>query len=107
MVGLMLVYPRKVSSKLKYLIMEKNFIVYLQFFNDTMHHNVNQLLRKQLKHDCDNYLPKFSQAHRLACDFQNLVGISVNATPQVGIGLRWLQKLGVDMSPRPHAHRRA
>ena len=25
----------------------------------------------------------------------------------VEIGLRWLQKLGVDMSPRPHAHRRA
>ena len=23
------------------------------------------------------------------------------------IGLRWLPKLGVDMSPHPHAHRRA
>ena len=27
--------------------------------------------------------------------------------PPVGIGLRWLPKHGVDMSPRPHAHRRA
>ena len=27
--------------------------------------------------------------------------------PLVEIGLRWLPKLGVDMSSRPHAHRRA
>ena len=29
------------------------------------------------------------------------------SAPLVEIGLRWLPKLGVDMSPRPHAHRRA
>ena len=27
--------------------------------------------------------------------------------PLVEIGLRWLPKIGVDTSPRPHAHRRA
>ena len=40
-----------------------------------------------------------------------MVGTSVygghNLSPLVGIGLRWLPKLGVDMSPRPHVHRRA
>ena len=30
-----------------------------------------------------------------------------NLPPLVGIGFRWLPKLGVDTSPRPHAHRRA
>ena len=30
-----------------------------------------------------------------------------NLPPLVEIGLRWLPKLGVDASPRPHAHRRA
>ena len=49
--------------------------------------------------------------YRRACGFQNLVGTSVysghNLAPLVGIGLRWLLKLGVDMSQRPHAHRRA
>ena len=48
---------------------------------------------------------------RRACGFQNLVGTWVygghNLPPLVGIGLRWLPKLGVDTSPRPHAHRRA
>ena len=43
--------------------------------------------------------------------FQNLEGTSVyggnNLPPLVGIGLRWLPKLDVDTSPRPHAHRRA
>ena len=29
-----------------------------------------------------------------------------NLPPMVEIGLRWLPKLGVDMSTRPHAHRR-
>ena len=50
-------------------------------------------------------------AFRRAYGFQNLVGTSVygghDMPPLVGIGLRWLPKLGVDTSPRPHAHRRA
>ena len=48
---------------------------------------------------------------KCACGFHNLVGTSVydghDMSPLVGIGLRWLPKLGVDMSPRPHAHRHA
>ena len=49
--------------------------------------------------------------HRRACGFQNLVWALVqgghNLPSLVEIGLRWLPKLGVDTSPRPHAHRRA
>ena len=48
---------------------------------------------------------------RRACGFQNLVWTPVysghNLPPPVEIGLMWLPKLGVDTSPRPHAHRRA
>ena len=48
---------------------------------------------------------------RRAGGFQNLVGTSVygghNLPLLEGIGLRWLSKLGVDKSPRPHAHKRA
>ena len=48
---------------------------------------------------------------RRACGFQNLVWTPIqgghNLPPLVDIGLRWLPKLGVDMSPRPHIHRRA
>ena len=39
------------------------------------------------------------------CGHQYRVGII--SPPPVEIGLGWLPKLGVDMSPRPHAHRRA
>ena len=51
-------------------------------------------------------------AFRRAYGFQNLVGTSVYGgnnlpSPLVGIGLRWLPKLGVDTSPRPHVHKRA
>ena len=46
---------------------------------------------------------------RCACGFQNLVGKSVNGgqnlPPLVRIGLRWLSKLGVPMSPDTPADR--
>ena len=45
---------------------------------------------------------------RHVCSFHNLVGTPVyggqNMHPLVGIGLRWLSKLGGDQSPCPHAH---
>ena len=47
---------------------------------------------------------------RRACGFQNLVWTAVlgghNLSPLVEIGLRWLPKLGVDMSTRPQARLR-
>ena len=49
--------------------------------------------------------------YRRACGFQNLVWTPVqcghNLPPLVEIGLGQLPKLGVDMSPHPHAHRPA
>ena len=33
--------------------------------------------------------------------------VGIICTPLVGIGLRWLPKLGVDTSPRPDAHSHA
>ena len=48
---------------------------------------------------------------RRTCGFQNLVWTSVyggqNLPHLVGVGLRCRSKLGVDQSPRHHAHRRA
>ena len=44
-------------------------------------------------------------AFKTWCGNQYRVGII--CPPLVEIGLRWLPKLGVDTSPRPHAHRRA
>ena len=66
-----------------------------------------KILAKRLTIDCIIWWLSI----RRACGFQNLVWTPVwgghNLPPMVEIGLRWLPKLGVDMSPRPHAHRRA
>ena len=45
-------------------------------------------------------------AFKTWCGDQYRVGITF-PPPLVEIGLRWLPKLGVDTSSRPHAHRRA
>ena len=51
-------------------------------------------------------MPMLLTLKRRACGFQNLVGTTVygghNLPPLIGIGLRWLPKIGVVTSPDPH-----
>ena len=60
---------------------------------------------------CKYFYCSLKYVHRRACGFQNLVGTLVhgghNLPHPVGIGLRWLPKLGGDQSSRPYAHRHA
>ena len=71
---------------------------------------MNRILNKKVAEFNSDLLPAqhcvMIQAFKTWCGHQYGVGI-ICPPPLVEIGLMWLPKLGVDLSPRPHAHRRA